>query len=49
MALIHPVFSYGGEITISFTSCREILPDPAFYAGCIDASFEALAAATGAA
>ena len=32
MGLIHPVMSYCGDITISFTSCREMLPDPAFYA-----------------
>lgn len=42
LALIHPVFSYCGEITISFTSCREILPDPAFYAECIEASYHEL-------
>ena len=46
VALIHPVFSYCGEITVSFTSCREIMPDPAFYAECIEASFEELKAAT---
>jgi diacylglycerol O-acyltransferase / wax synthase len=42
MALIHVVFSYCGEIAVSFTSCREILPDPDFYAECIQASFEEL-------
>lgn len=47
MALIHPVFSYCGEITISFTSCREIMPDPAFYAECIEASYHELCAAAG--
>ena len=26
MGLIHPVMSYCGDITISFTSCREMLP-----------------------
>ena len=35
MGLIHPVTSYCGDITISFTSCREMLPDPGFYADCI--------------
>lgn len=40
MALIHVVFSYCGEIAVSFTSCREILPDPGFYAECIQASYE---------
>ena len=45
MGLIHPVMSYCGDITISFTSCREMLPDPAHYAACIRDSFEQLAAA----
>jgi len=42
MGIIHPVFSYNGTITISFTSCREMLPDPAFYAECVQASFDEL-------
>jgi WS/DGAT/MGAT family acyltransferase len=46
MGLIHPVTSYCGEITISFTSCRDMLPDPAHYADCLQASFDDLAAAT---
>lgn len=46
MGIIHPVFSYCGEITISFTSCREMIPDPAFYAECIQESFEEMLAAT---
>ena len=45
MGLIHPVMSYCGDITISFTSCREMLPDPAFYAECLEASFDDLAVA----
>jgi hypothetical protein len=47
MALIHPVFSYCGEIAISFTSSREVLPDPEFYSECIQASYDELKAATG--
>jgi WS/DGAT/MGAT family acyltransferase len=47
MGLIHPVSSYCGDITISFTSCREMLPDPAHYAACLQGSFDDLAAATG--
>jgi hypothetical protein len=39
------VFSYNGTITISFTSCREMLPDPAFYADCLQSSFDELYAA----
>lgn len=46
MGIIHPVFSYCGEITISFTSCREMIPDPAFYAQCIEDAFEELREAT---
>ena len=46
MGLIHPVTSYCGDITISFTSCREMLPDPAHYADCLRTSFDELAAAT---
>ncbi len=42
MGLIHPVMSYCGDITISFTSCREMLPDPAFYADCLQSSFDEL-------
>lgn len=46
MGIIHPVFSYCGEITISFTSCREMIPDPAFYAECIQEAFDEMVAAT---
>jgi len=48
MGLIHPVFSYSGRISIAFTSCREMIPDPGFYASCIGDSFDELyGAATG--
>ncbi len=46
MGLIHPVMSYCGDMTIAFTSCREMLPDPAHYAACLQSSFDELAAAT---
>jgi WS/DGAT/MGAT family acyltransferase len=49
MGIMHPVVSYNGEIAISVTACREMLPDPAFYAECIQASFDELAEATSAA
>ena len=42
MGLIHPVTSYCGLLTIAFTSDREMLPDPAFYAECIRASYDEL-------
>jgi len=37
--LFHAVFSYNGVISIMFTACRQMLPDPEFYAECIDASY----------
>lgn len=46
MGIIHPIFSYCGQITVSFTACREMMPDPDFYAECIQASFDELKAAT---
>ena len=46
MGIIHPVFSYNGEIAVSVTACREMMPDPGFYADCLQASFDELAAAT---
>ncbi len=42
MGLIHPVFSYDGRVSISFTSCREVMPDPGFYADCLQASYDEL-------
>ena len=47
MGLIFPVLSYCGFITISLTSCREMMPDPEFFGRCLDESFEALKEATG--
>jgi len=49
MGLIHPVFSYAGQISIAVTACREQMPDPSFYAQCLQESFEALRAAAEAA
>ena len=46
MGLIFPVLSYCGRITISATSCREMLADPEFFADCIQSSYDALKAAT---
>jgi len=42
MGIIHPVFSYSGRISIAVTACRDQLPDPGFYADCIQASFDEL-------
>lgn len=35
MGLFHTLFSYNGHITISATCCRDMMPDPAFYADCL--------------
>jgi WS/DGAT/MGAT family acyltransferase len=39
MGLAHVVQSYTDEATIAFTGCRELMPDPEFYAQCIEDSF----------
>jgi hypothetical protein len=31
-----------GTITLAFICCREVMPDPEFYAECIGASYEEL-------
>ena len=46
MGLLHGITSYCGEVIISIVSDREMLPDPAVYAECIDRSHAALVAAT---
>jgi WS/DGAT/MGAT family acyltransferase len=45
MGLMNVVSSYCGELTIAFTADREMMPDPAFYAECLESSFEDLATA----
>ena len=42
MGLGHTVQSYVDEATITFTACRDLLPDPEFYAQCIEDSFTEL-------
>ena len=42
MGLGHTVQSYVHEATITFTACRDLLPDPEFYAQCIHESFQEL-------
>jgi len=39
LGLAHVVQSYVDEAIISFTACRDIVPDPEFYAECIQDSF----------
>ena len=40
--IFHAAFSYDGMLSISFTACREMLPDPGFYAECLQAAYEEL-------
>ncbi|XUU59518.1 wax ester/triacylglycerol synthase family O-acyltransferase [Erythrobacter sp. HA6-11] len=48
LGLAHVVQSYVDEAYISFTACRDIMPDPEFYSQCMQESFdEMLAAAKG--
>ena len=46
LGLFHVISSYCGEMSISATACRDMMPDPAFYTQCIVESFEELKAAT---
>ncbi|MGB7373128.1 WS/DGAT/MGAT family O-acyltransferase [Pontixanthobacter sp.] len=40
LGLGHVVQSYCREATIAFTACRKLMPDPEFYAKCIQESFD---------
>ena len=42
VGLAHAVFSYCGKTAISVYSCRQMLPDPAFYMQCVRESFAEL-------
>lgn len=46
MGLIFPIFSYCDSITVSFSSCRDMLPDPEYMEQCIQQSFDELQTAT---
>lgn len=45
MGLFHAVTSYCGDVATTFTACRDMMPDPAFYAECLNDSFRDLYAA----
>ena len=45
--LVFGVFSYRGEIDLTFVSCRRLVPDPEFLAECVRESYEELRAAAG--
>ena len=40
VGLMFPIGSYNGEIIVSFTACREMLPDPEFMEVCIQEAYE---------
>ena len=42
IGLFHCVLSYNGAITVAVTACRTQMPDPEFYAECIEGSFREL-------
>ncbi len=44
--IFHTAFSYNGAMTITVTACREMMPDPEFYAECLQASYDDLKQAT---
>jgi WS/DGAT/MGAT family acyltransferase len=46
MGLMNVVSSYCGDVNIAITADREMMPDPAFYAECLQSSFEDLDQAT---
>ena len=46
LGLFQPVLSYNGTITISAVADRDMMPDPAFYAQCLQESFDELKSVT---
>ena len=46
MGLFHALLSYCGKFNISINACREMMPDPAFYADCLRESYKELYKAT---
>ncbi|MES2125847.1 MAG: wax ester/triacylglycerol synthase family O-acyltransferase [Pseudomonadota bacterium] len=48
VGLNHTCFSYNGTMWLSAVACRNMMPDPGFYAECLRASFAELVAAAGA-
>ncbi len=48
LGLFQPVLSYNNTITISAIADRDMMPDPAFYCACLQASFDELREATAA-
>jgi diacylglycerol O-acyltransferase len=46
VGLFHAIMSCNGKISIAINACRNLMPDPAFYAECIQASYDELRDAT---
>ena len=46
MGLFHGLGTYCGRFTISVSACREMMPDPAFYAQCLESSYSEMLSAT---
>ena len=46
MGIINIVGSYDEQFVLSFTACRELMPDPERYADAIETAFHELADAT---
>ena len=42
MGLFHAVMSCNGVLSIAINACRDMMPDPGFYAQCIQASYDEL-------
>jgi WS/DGAT/MGAT family acyltransferase len=40
--LFHAIGSYNGKFNIAVCACRDMMPDPAFYAQCLQSSYEQL-------
>ena len=48
MGLLLVVTTYGGELTLTLTSCPEMLPDPGLLAQCMEEAFAELSTAVAA-
>ena len=46
MGIIFPIMSYCGRVSISFTTCRDMVPDPQFFETCINESITEMLALT---
>jgi WS/DGAT/MGAT family acyltransferase len=42
VGLFQSLIGYAGKITVNVVACRDMMPDPAFYCGCIRESYEEL-------